>query len=97
MENNYYKELELIVDKEMNFLKVNSLKLQLARKIAPKKYSVLLKKIVYTESVIRQSLQLGNLKKAYMYVLVLKKLMKQLADSMPDIDRRITQKFEKIK
>lgn len=97
MENNYYKELESIVDKEVEFLKVNSLKLQLARKIDPKKYNVLLKKIVYTEGVIRQSLQLGNLKKAYMYVLVLKKLMKQLADSMPDIDRRITQKFEKIK
>ncbi|QCQ04646.1 hypothetical protein FAX13_08500 [Ligilactobacillus animalis] len=97
MENNHYKELESIVDKEVEFLKVNSLKLQLARKIAPKKYNVLLKKIVYTEGVIRQSLQLGNLKKAYMYVLVLKKLMKQLADSMPDINRRIAQKFEKIK
>ena len=97
MENNYYKELESFVDKEVDFLKANSLKLQLARRIVPKKYDVLLKKIVYTESVIRRSLQLGNLKKAYMYVLVLKKLMKQLADSMPDIDRRIAQKFEKIK
>lgn len=95
MENN--KFIEHAMNKELAFVEENSLKLQLLKNKAPVRYGELLKKINYTETVIREALQLGNIRKAMMYTCVLQKLVAKLKGGLPEVEQFVLKKFKKIK
>lgn len=95
MENN--KFIEHAMNKELAFVEENSLKLQLLKNKAPVRYGELLKKINYTETVIREALQLGNIRKAMMYTCVLQKLVGKLKGGLPEVEQFVLKKFKKIK
>ncbi|MEY8661654.1 hypothetical protein AALT52_01915 [Ligilactobacillus faecis] len=95
MENN--KFIEHAMNKELAFVEENSLKLQLLKNKAPVRYGELLQKINYTETVIREALQLGNIRKAMMYTCVLQKLVGKLKGGLPEVEQFVLKKFKKIK
>ncbi len=95
MENNEF--IEQAMDKELAFVKENSFKLQLLKNKEPVKYGELLQKINYTEVIIREALQLGNVRKAIMYTCVLQQLIGKLKSGSSEVEQFVLEKFKKIK
>ncbi len=56
-----------------------------------------MQKINYTEVIIREALQLGNVRKAIMYTCVLQQLIGKLKSGLSEVEQFVLEKFKKIK